>query len=168
MNVNIVKPRPEHVSGIARVCDVGWRQTVESILSDKYQNQNAAFWYNHDKVLSDIDNGIYPHVALIDGEVVGAIGGAKTGPERGDVFVLYVDETYRYQGVGRRLLAALTEEQIADGAFEQWVSVEKGNWRGIPFYEARGFELQREQKKETDTGEKHVTLAFRRVVKDMI
>ncbi|QDI92951.1 N-acetyltransferase [Salicibibacter halophilus] len=159
-----MKPRAEHVSGIAHVCAKGWQQTVDGILSARYQKKNMAFWYNHDKVRTDITTGVYSHVAIVDGEVVGAIGGAKTEPERGDVFVLYVDEAYRYQGTGRRLLAALTEEQVANGASEQWVSVEKGNWRGIPFYEARGFELQGEQKKMTDTGEAHTNLNFRRVI----
>lgn len=164
MDIVIEKPRHQHISEIAHICAVGWRQTVEGMLSEEYQDKNVAYWYNHDKVRGDIDSGNYSHVALIDSKVVGTIGGAMTGPERGDVYVLYVDETYRYQGIGRRLLAALTDKQISEGALEQWVSVEKDNWHGIPFYEARGFVLQKEQMTEVAPGETQVSLKYRRDV----
>lgn len=162
MKVTIVKPRPEHISEVSRICAAGWRQTVEGKLSEACQDENVTYWYNHDKVRADIESGSYSHVALIDSKVVGTIGGAITKPGRGDVFVLYVDETYRYQGIGRRLLAEFTKEQATEGAREQWVSVEKDNWHGIPFYEARGFVLQNEYVSKTDTGEKHVSLKYRR------
>ena len=79
-------------------------------------------------------------------------------PGVGEVFVLYIDETYRYQGIGRRLLKALTQQQLAHDATEQWVSVQKGNQRGIPFYKARGFVFQEEMTTLTDTKEKQVSL----------
>lgn len=164
MEVTIVKPRPEHISEISRICAEGWRQTVEGKLSEAYQDKNVAYWYNHDKIRTDIESGGYSHVALIGSKVVGTIGGAITKPERGDVFVIYVDDTYRYQGIGRRLLNEFTNEQEAEDVQEQWVSVEKDNWRGIPFYEARGFVFQNEHVSETDTGEIHVSLKYRRYI----
>lgn len=76
----------------------------------------------------------------MDGEeVVGAIGGGLTGPEEAEVFVLYLLPHRRREGIGTRLLDHLTEIQRAMGAKKQWVSVTKGNGKGIPFYEARGF-----------------------------
>ncbi|MFZ3579477.1 GNAT family N-acetyltransferase [Virgibacillus sp. DJP39] len=44
-----------------------------------------------------------------------------------EIYVLYVDETYRYKGIGRKLLEALTLQQMNKGATEQWVSVQEGN-----------------------------------------
>lgn len=164
LDIVIKKPWPEHTSDIARVCAAGWKQTVEGKLSEAYQNQNIAYWYNDDKVLADIKSGDYSHIALVDSKVIGAIGGAMTGPSRGEVFVLYVDESYRYQGIGRRLLAELTKKQVTEGAQEQWVSVEKDNWRGIPFYEARGFVVQEERTTEIFTGETHVGLRLKRII----
>src|SRR5699024_11890261 len=83
----------------------------------------------------DIDSGSYSYVALIGSKLVGTIGGMMTTQERGDIFVLYVDENYRYQGIGHQLLDEFTKEQVSAGVKEQWVSVQKDNWRGIPFYE---------------------------------
>lgn len=164
MDITIVNPNYEHIPEIARICAIGWKQTVEDTLSESFQEKNVAYWYNHDKVRADINSGSYSHVALIGTDVVGTVGGMLTSTKRGDVFVLYVDERYRYQGIGRRLLSELTKEQVAQGAVEQWVSVEKGNWRGIPFYEARGFVKQKEQIGRTDTGEMHVSLKYRRAL----
>ena len=60
-------------------------------------------------------------------------------PGVGEIFVLYLDPTRRREGIGSLLLDAITEQQRADGAREQWVSVEPDNVKGLPFYEARGF-----------------------------
>jgi ribosomal protein S18 acetylase RimI-like enzyme len=48
----------------------------------------------------------------------------------------------RGEGVGTRLLDAITDQQRAQGAREQWVSVEPENTKGLPFYYARGFEVR--------------------------
>ncbi|WP_417168712.1 hypothetical protein [Terrihalobacillus insolitus] len=40
----------------------------------------------------------------------------------------------------------VTKQQKEEyGAKEQWVSVQKGNMKGIPFYEAKGFKFQYEK-----------------------
>ncbi|MGP4108521.1 GNAT family N-acetyltransferase [Virgibacillus sp. L01] len=162
MNLSIVKANTTYTTAIAYICTAGWKQTVEGKLSEEYQTKNVDFWYNHEKVYNDIQDGLYSHVALVDSQVAGVIGGAMTSPNVGEIFVLYVDATYRYKGIGRRLLAAFTEQQIGSGATEQWVSVQEGNQRGIPFYEARDFVYQKEKNTITDTGEKQVSLRYSR------
>lgn len=164
MTVSIVEPTKNHIEAISAICSTGWKQTVAGNLSEEYQEQNVAFWYNHARIKKDLEAGFYTHVALIGSEVVGVIGGAMTGIRTGEVFVLYVDEQYRYKGVGRLLLDALTEMQKKQGASEQWVSVQEGNQRGIPFYEARGFTFQGKQPELTSTGEQQVSLRYSRPV----
>jgi ribosomal protein S18 acetylase RimI-like enzyme len=73
------------------------------------------------------------------GEVIAAAGGGLIEPRVGELFVLYADPLRRREGAGRELLAAVTAQQTAAGAEEQWVSVDPGNRKGIPFYEAMGF-----------------------------
>lgn len=162
MNLSIVKANTKYTVAIADICAAGWKQTIEGKLSEEYQTKNVDFWYNHEKVYNDINAGFYSHVALFNSEVVGVIGGAMTGQNVGEIFVLYVDEAYRYKGIGRRLLNAFTEQQIDSGATEQWVSVQEGNQRGIPFYEARGFVYQKEKNTITETGEEQVSLRYSR------
>lgn len=164
MAVSIVKPAEEHIEAISRICSEGWKQTVESKLSEAYQEQTVAFWYNHERIKSDLEAGVYSHIALVDSKAAGVIGGGMTGPETGEVFVLYVDESFRYKGIGRQLLDALTGLQREQGASEQWVSVQEDNGYGIPFYEARGFVFQKKKVEQTDTGEEQVSLRYMRKI----
>ncbi|WP_232827950.1 GNAT family N-acetyltransferase [Paraliobacillus sp. X-1268] len=147
MELTIVKPSENHTSEIATICTNGWKQTVENKLSDKHQVKTVAFWYQKERVKQDIEKGIYTYVALIDDKVVGVIGGGLKEPNIGEIFVFYVDEEYRYKGVGKQLLERFTEYQLKINVKEQWVSVQDGNQRGIPFYEARGFTFQKKKKK---------------------
>ncbi|WP_033543669.1 GNAT family N-acetyltransferase [Planococcus sp. CAU13] len=164
MPVLIIKPAEIHIEEIAEICSTGWKQTVEGKLSEEYQEQNVAFWYNHERIKNDLEAGFYTHVALIDSDVAGVIGGGITSPGVSEVFMLYVAETYRYQGIGRQLLDALTGLQKEQGALVQWVSVQEDNERGIPFYEARGFKLQGKKIEQTDTGEDQVSLRYMRKI----
>lgn len=160
----IVKPDIKHTEEIAKVCSVGWRQTVEGELSEEYQQKNVRFWYNHGKVYDDILAGMYSFVALDREKVVGVIGAGIPKEKSGEIFVLYVDEIYRYQGIGRLLLEKVTKDQQKKGVTKQWVSVQEGNQRGIPFYEARGFLFRHKRATYTDTNEKQVSLRYVRYI----
>lgn len=164
MAVTIAKPTEDHIEAISRICSNGWKQTVEGKLSEAYQEQNVDFWYNHERIRNDMKAGFYSHVALIDSNVTGVIGGGMPSPGVSEVFMLYVDETYRYKGIGRLLLEALTELQKEQGAVEQWISVQDDNQHGIPFYEARGFTLQGKKMEKTNTGEEQVSLRYSRTI----
>jgi len=158
--IKIIKPQLIHAEAIQYICSNGWKQTVEGVLSEEYQKQNVEQWYNLDRVQKDIEKGSYSYIAMFKSEIVGVIGGGMTKPDVSEVFVLYMEEKYRYQGIGRLLLEALTKDQIALGAKSQWVSVQEGNKRGIPFYEARGFVFQENMVNVTETGEKQVSLRY--------
>ena len=97
-------------------------------------------------------------VAVEDNEVIGAIGGGMISKASGEVFVLYLDPNRRNEGIGTKLLEALTQQQRDEyQAKEQWVSVAKGNQKGIPFYEARGFIFNYEQRGFENTEEENYT-----------
>ncbi|MDX8045257.1 GNAT family N-acetyltransferase [Gracilibacillus sp. S3-1-1] len=164
MNIIIAKPKEEHAEAIADICSTGWKQTVDGKLSEEYQTKNSAFWYNLERVKNDIKQGSYSYVAIHHAKVIGVIGGDITKPHTGEVFMLYMDENYRYKGVGRQLLDALTKKQIEEGATEQWVSVQEDNDRGIPFYEARGFIYRKKKITMTETGEEQVSFRYVRKV----
>ncbi|SFF57536.1 Acetyltransferase (GNAT) family protein [Halobacillus alkaliphilus] len=64
----------------------------------------------------------------------------------GELFVLYLDPDRRNEGIGTKLLETITQQQKVEyGAKEQWVSVQKGNRKAIPFYEAKGFKFRHEK-----------------------
>lgn len=166
--ITIQKAQPEHVAGISKVCADGYRATYMETHTQEYVERTIAEFYNHERILKEIVekqtgwDGWF--VALEDGRVVGAGGGGMTGPATGELFVLYLDPERRNEGIGSKLLTAITEEQIKQGAREQWVSVSKGNNKGIPFYEARGFVKDSEKRSYgISDDEDYISLRYRRV-----
>ncbi|WKA55453.1 GNAT family N-acetyltransferase [Planococcus shixiaomingii] len=148
--MEIVKADPQHVHGIIDVCVAGYWATYGETHSKEYIERVINVFYNPERVLTEVTltdrnwGGYF--VALDGGEVVGAGGGGMIGETAGEVFVLYLKPGRRNEGIGTLLLNAITKQQKEEfGATEQWVSVQKGNAKGIPFYEARGFRFQQEQ-----------------------
>ncbi len=147
--ITIQKADKSHVNGIIRVCTAGQWATYEDLYTKEYIERVIEEFYNPDRVLKEVststkDWGGY-FVAIDDGEVVGAGGGGMTGDDAGEVYVLYMDPDRRGEGVGTKLLEAITAQQKEFGARTQWVSVQKGNEKGIPFYRAKGFLYDSEQ-----------------------
>lgn len=146
--ITIRSAQPEDVSGIVRVCSAGWRDTYRGLKKPERIEAVIAEYYTPDRIRRELaaregwDGWI---VAVEEGAVVGAGGGGITSPGVGEIFVLYLDPTRRGEGIGTLLLDAITEQQRAQGAGEQWVSVEPDNMKGLPFYSARGFELRGER-----------------------
>ena len=140
----IQKAQQEHVKGIARVCTEGYWATYSEMYSADYIAAVIEEFYNEQRILEEVDNssrewGGY-FVALENSEVVGAGGGGMISGKEGEIFVLYLDPRRLGEGIGTKLLEAITRQQKEEfGAQEQWVSVAKGNEKGIPFYEAREF-----------------------------
>lgn len=144
--IRIQKALVCHVEGISKVCSDGWRDTYVDLREKEYINAVIEEFYQFERIYNEVTLSIKGwdgwYVALENGEVVGAGGGGMTSEKVGELFVLYLNPSRRGEGIGTRLLNAITERQIEQGATEQWVSVMKGNQKGIPFYEARGFVQQ--------------------------
>lgn len=132
-----------HINGIISVCRAGYRDVSRGVLSDGLIEENCKQYYNEERVRDEVTRsteawGGY-FVALYNGEVVGAGGGGMIGESKSRLYVLYLEPTRRNEGIGTKILEVITEQQRAFGAKEQYVTVQKGNMKGIPFYEARGF-----------------------------
>lgn len=148
--VQIMKANLSHVEGIAKVCsDANWA-TYKDLRSEAYIKRIIKEFYNVERLKKEVTDtsrewGGY-FVAVEDGQVVGAIGGGMISETAGEIYVLYIDPNRRNEGIGTMLLDAVTKQQKEEyQATEQWVSVAKGNDKGIPFYEAKGLVFQYEQ-----------------------
>ena len=165
--IKICKATPDHVEGIAKVCTEANWATYSEIYSNEYIENVIKEYYTKERILKEVSHsskewGGY-FVALDNDEVVGAAGGGMISDTAGELFVLYMDPDRRNEGIGTQLLHAITIQQKEYGATEQWVSVQKGNHKGIPFYEARGFLFQYEQDGySTNNGEHYITLRYKR------
>lgn len=164
--IEVKRGLPEHIEGISRVCSEGCLDTYGEIRSLENIKRNNKIFYNHDRIYHELDeadgwDGYF--VALDDGLVVGAIGGGMIDEGKSEVYVLYLDPKRRGEGIGTQLLNHLTDIQRKNGSKEQWVSVQKGNYKGIPFYEARGFNFMDEKEAFSNSeGENYVSLRYRR------
>lgn len=168
--IQIYKASPNHVEGIAMVCSKAYWATYGETHSEEYIERIVNEFYNRDRILDEVLNtsrhwGGY-FVAIEEDEVVGAGGGGMISEMAGEVFVLYVDPERRNEGIGTKILNAITNQQIEEfGAAEQWVSVQKGNMKGIPFYEAKGFIFTHEQRGYGNVdGESYVSLRYFRKI----
>ncbi len=132
-------------AAIARVCREGFTLSSGGLLPPDVVRRQADHYYDVGRVRREL--GPSPHDRSWQGyvvsvspedEVLGAAGGGADG-HVGTVLVLYLDPGLRGRGIGTALLHHLTQQQLAVGATEQWVSVTEGNVLGIPFYLARGF-----------------------------
>ncbi|PEA55602.1 GNAT family N-acetyltransferase [Bacillus pseudomycoides] len=155
--MQVVRADISHVEGIAKVCADGWLATYEGLYSQEYIDRVIEEYYNHERIYKEVltnnENWYGWFVALENGQVVGAIGGGTTGEKCGEIFVLYLDPNRRREGIGTLLVDHFTEIQKEKGIVEQWVSVAKGNEKGIPFYEAKGFVKQSERPSQGSTEE---------------
>ena len=134
------------VDSICRICAEGWRDTYAGLRSDDEIEDVISRFYSAERVRRELgplgeEWGGWFVAETEVGEVVAAGAGGLTTPITGEVFVLYVDPSHQREGAGSAVLRALTAQQLAHDAREQWVSVEQGNVRAIPFYEHHGFTL---------------------------
>ena len=164
--IEIVKANKSHVEGIKKVCSEAYWATYEELRSEEYLKRVIKEFYNHERILKEVSEtgrewGGY-FVAVEDKEVVGAIGGGMINEGAGEIFVLYLDPNRRNEGIGTKLLDVLTKQQKEEfQATEQWVSVAKGNQKGIPFYEARGFKYNNEQRAYGNAeGDHYISLRY--------
>lgn len=150
--IQILKANSTHVDGISKVCtDANWA-TYSGIYTKEYIEKIIKEYYNPERIRSEVSSsskgwGGY-FVALENDEVVGAGGGGLISDTAGEIYVLYLSPNRRNEGIGSILLDAITTQQKEFGATEQWISVQKGNQKGIPFYEAKGFEFQYEEQED--------------------
>ena len=164
--MRIRKATHENVEGICQVCAEGYRDAYGNLLPESYIERVIAEFYNEERVSDEVLapegwNGWW--IAEENAYVLGAGGGAIMQPGVSELFVLYLDPLRRGEGIGTLLLNGITEELRSQGALEQWLSVLKGNDKGIPFYEARGFEHRGEKQAYGSTPEENiVSLRMRR------
>ncbi len=166
--IEIKKASLEHVEGISRVCIEGCLDTYKEIKSIENIERNNQIFYNYERIIEELNEmeGWDGYIVALDqSQVVGAIGGGMISSGKSEVFVLYLDPERRGEGIGTKLLDFLTAIQREKGSKEQWVSVQKGNMKGIPFYEKRGFKKVAEQPAYSNIeGENYISLRYLRKI----
>jgi ribosomal protein S18 acetylase RimI-like enzyme len=135
----------DDVPRICEICSTAYAVTYRDLLPAGYIERTIRDFYNADRVGREVHAeppGWYGYQVVEErGRVLGAAGGGITAPGVGELFVIYLDPAQRGRGLGTLLLDHVTAQLRSGGAREIWASVTPGNEKGIPFYEARGFEF---------------------------
>jgi ribosomal protein S18 acetylase RimI-like enzyme len=79
-------------------------------------------------------------VAEHEGRIIGSVMGGFDG-RRGMVYHLAVEEIYRKNGIGARLMEELEHRMKEKGCVRTYLLVTKDNLEAIQFYEKRGWEV---------------------------
>ena len=115
-NITIREARCDDVGGIARVHVEGWRTTYRGIVPDDFlakltYEDREQRWRN---ILCDEASS--PIVYVAEDESGQIVGFASGGPERtgdpvylGELYAVYLLESHRRQGIGRRLVFRVAE-----------------------------------------------------------
>jgi ribosomal protein S18 acetylase RimI-like enzyme len=154
------------VPGIKAVCTTAYYATYQNLLPMPDIKAVIEEFYQEERIKNEVLNvnrewnGYL--VAIENDTVIGCIGGGMIDEQTSEVYVLYIDPNRRNEGIGTMLLDYLTNIQIPLGAKKQWVSVQKGNHLGIPFYEAKGFVFSHEQESYRQT--EQVSLRYHRII----
>ncbi len=167
--VQIRKAKLDDAESIRSICIGGWQDAYTGIVPQDYIDRMTAQFYTLEGIRNQIihiqnwDGWI---VADNNGKIVGTGGGGITSqPGQGEVYVLFVEPAHRGQGTGTALLQEITNLQKQQGAHEQRALVFKGNQKGLPFFQARGFVIKEEQPAPGSRQEEHiVSLVFTRTI----
>jgi GNAT superfamily N-acetyltransferase len=136
---------------IARVRIDSWRTTYRGLIPDSYLDgmqvdASTAVW---ERVLTAEASPASVFVAALRNEVVGfASGNPLAEPKHGadaELSAVYLRREFQRAGIGRRLVAAVVNQQRQRGAAAMIVWLIAGNKAARSFYEGLGAELVVEQ-----------------------
>jgi GNAT superfamily N-acetyltransferase len=136
---------------IARVRIESWRTTYRGLIPDSYLDgmqvdASTALW---ERVLTAEASPASVFVATLRDEVVGFAAGnplaeTKHGADS-ELSAVYLRHEFQRAGIGRRLVAAVVDDQRSRGATAMIVWLIAGNKAARSFYESLGAELAVEQ-----------------------
>ncbi len=142
---------PGDAPGIARVRVESWRSTYRGMIPDAYLDgmkveASTALW---DRVLAAGPNTTCVFVAEHGTDIVGFAAGnrlpdAKHGFDA-ELTAVYLRREFQRAGLGRRLVGAVADAQIGQGATGLLTWVIAGNKPARAFYEGLGGEIVVEQ-----------------------
>ena len=169
-NIVIRQATANDTKAVASVLVASQWFTYNHLYSKSYIQNLIDHYYNEQRIrdeissISDKWSGYF--LAELEGKVIGVIGGGMINATTCEIFVFYLDPSFRGLGVGTRLLNFFTKVQKHSyGATEQWVAVAKGNHYGIPFYEARGFIFHHEELAYgTSADDQDISLKYKRQI----
>ena len=131
---------PGDVSSMCEFGEAHIRAHYAPLIGPDAAEAQVRDWWNSAGLTAAVEAGVVV-VAEADGRLVAVGQRGRNGVEH-VVYKLYVHPRYRGQGIGRVLLAALTE-QLPPDADRLYIEHFAANGRAGAFYEREGFTVER-------------------------
>lgn len=134
----------EDAAAIRNVARHTWNDAYAEIILPENQECLLGRWHSPvtlEKAIGQSESWF--HVAVVQGEVIGFAQFLMRENKRAEPTRIYVLPEWQRQGIGSGLLREGLAALSMHGAEEVLVHIEKGNARGIEFYEHRGFQRLR-------------------------
>ncbi len=131
---------PADVAGICEFGEAHIRAHYAPLIGEDAADAQVRDWWNSTRLAAAVDAGVVV-VAEADGDLVGVGQRGRNGEEH-VVYKLYVHPLCRGRGIGRLLLAALTD-QLPPDADRLYIEHFAANGRAGAFYEREGYAVER-------------------------
>lgn len=130
---------PTNVHHILPLAKKIWSTTYDSILSQEQIDYMIPMMYDEKKILSEVEQGECWEILKVDNISVGYLHYKLE--EDGRVFLskIYLDSSNQQQGLGKIMLAHVTEFAESKSAKAIYLTVNKHNAKAISFYERNNF-----------------------------
>ncbi len=143
---------PTNVHHILPLAKKIWSTTYDSILSQEQIDYMIPMMYDEKKILSEVEQGECWEILKVDNISVGYLHYKLE--EDGRVFLskIYLDSSNQQQGLGKIMLAHVTEFAESKSAKAIYLTVNKHNAKAISFYERNNFTRTQEAVFEIGNG----------------
>lgn len=138
---------------IIKLAPEDWEK-YKKIRLEAFQKDSLAFGTSHEEGLKKKDeewkatlkkDGRYLFFAKVDDEIVGMVAAYQEEGERvhhvAYVWGVYVRETFRGQGIGKKLMEALLDELEKNNVVKANLNVNTAQANAVKLYESLGFQI---------------------------
>lgn len=140
MSIVIRKAEMKDIQAIQKIAKISWNQTYKNLIPEPIQNRFLEKAYSDDYMEKRIQQTILM-VAEEKNKVVG-FANVFTKDNVAELSAIYLFPEVEGKGIGTKLLKAIVDQ--LKGYKEIYVEVEKGNFSGEIFYDAKGFKIIKE------------------------
>ena len=103
------------------------------------EKQSFSMPWSENAILGEVDNPLALWIVAIDGQAVVGYVGSQSVMGEADMMNIAVDDFYRRQGIGKKLVLTLIEHLHAKAVHSLTLEVRASNDKAIGLYQGLGF-----------------------------
>lgn len=131
-----------------------WNDNYKGIISQEQIDYMLNMMYNSERLLQDIDEGYQWELILNNGEIIGYLAYVIKKDNRVFLSKIYLKTSAQGLGIGKKALNRIKEYAKKNNCTAVYLTVNKGNKKGVRAYNNAGFNVINEE--VTDIGKGYV------------